>query len=365
MGLGLAAAALWLAAAFRLVRLRQRPHSRSLRAMTIALAALAFGATMTIPPVARAIDAVSHVPDLSSAFKETGIVLTAAAVELMLSLVRWGPALTRRAVCARWVVAAAVAVVALAMAFLAGPGVNWGVEGTGPWIAESRLLVTAYSMIVLVRVVVLCVRNRTATALGRGVVVMGTGAAVVVIYCVVRGEYLLTARYFSTPPVWVYDVGTRLASVGLALIALGTVLAPMEQWVRARRGLARLDPLWRALDVRPVPMGHAPPRWVEAEIKLDYRIVQIQDALYLRALDTEVPPRGCTAGSVPERAAQIPAWLENHDNPISMETLSTPAGWTDRAWMLAVARAYRGIEGHSDGSGAPPKRAGSTRPRTA
>jgi hypothetical protein len=70
MGLGIAAAVLWGAAIFRFVRVRQRPHSRSLRAMAFALLALALATTMTFPPAANAINWGSHWSGMSGALKE-------------------------------------------------------------------------------------------------------------------------------------------------------------------------------------------------------------------------------------------------------------------------------------------------------
>ncbi len=347
MGLGIAAAVLWGAAIFRFIRVRQRPHSRSLRAMAFALLALALATTMTFPPAANVINWASHWSGMSGALKEIGIVAAAAAVELMVSFVRSGPALTRRAVGVRCWAAAAVAVASLVLLIPAGPGVDFSADrlseitGAAPWIAESRLLASLYGMIVLTRVVVLCVLHRTFTALGRGVAALGLGAGVMVAYCVVRGYFLVSARYFTAPPNTIYHVGTMLASVGLALIAIGTVWAPIEQWIQFHRAWPRLRPLWLAFDGVGAMSGRIPPTWSEAETKLDYRIVQIQDALYLLAIDLGVPSAGHNPDGVHKRADDIAKWVAYGAPEISMDALASPFATTDRNWVLTIAAAYR------------------------
>ncbi len=347
MGLGIAAAVLWGAAIFRFVRVRQRPHSRSLRAMAFALLALALATTMTFPPAANAINWGSHWSGMSGALKEIGIAATAAAVELMVSFVRSGPALTRRAVRVRCWVAAAVAIASLVLLVPAGSGVDFSqdrlseITGAAPWIAESRLLVTAYGLIVLTRVVVLCVLNRTSTALGRGVGALGLGAGVMVAYCVVRGYFLVSARYFTAPASVIYHVGTMLASVGLALIAIGTVWSPVEHWIRFRRAWPLLRPLWSVFDGVGGVGGGIPPTLADAEAKLDYRVVQIQDALYLLAIDMGVPSTGHNTDGIPNRATDIAKWVAYGAPEISMDALTTPDEMTDTDWVLTIARAYR------------------------
>ncbi len=330
MGLGIAAAVLWVAAIFRFVRVRQRPHSRSLRAMAFALLALALATTMTFPPAADVIDWGSRWAGTSGALKEIGIVATAAAVELMVSFVRSGPALTRRAVLVRCWVAAAVAIASLVLLVPAGSGVDFSedrlseITGAAPWIAESRLLVSAYGLIVLTRVVVLCVLNRTSTALGRGVGALGLGAGIMAAYCVVRGYFLVSARYFTAPASVIYHVGTLLASVGLALIAIGTVWSPVEHWIRFRRAWPLLRPLWSVFDGVGGVGGGIPPTLADAEAKLDYRVVQIQDALYLLAIDMGVPSTGHNTDGTPNRATNIAKWVAYGTPEISMRVSRVP-----------------------------------------
>ena len=239
-----AALLLWCAAGFRWWRLAQRPHAPALRAIAIALVAIAVAATVNVPSIARGLDRLVDWPNIADVIKQIGIVIAACGNQMMLLHLDRGTDMGPNAARARWTLAGVVSLGSVALFLAAGrvqeaAGDHFAEAYAGTrWLAESRLLVTVYAGLMLGAVVVLCVRHATATALGRGVVVVGAGAAVMVVYCVLRVVYIGGHRLGYAVPASLYTAGTDLAKLGLPLVAIGTLAPAAEAWLRARRDLA-------------------------------------------------------------------------------------------------------------------------------
>lgn len=344
---------LWLAAGMRIWRSWQKRHADALRAIAIALVAIAVAATVNIPEVARWVDDTCGWPNAADLIKQIGIVVAACANQVMLLHLQTAPGEEPPAagrIRARWAAAGAVSALSVMLFLIGGRHREVGTEfarvyaGTR-WLSESRLVVTIYAAVILSLVVRLCFKQWDRSALGRGVLILAAGAAVMVIYCIARTIFLVGHRFGYAVPNSVFDFGTHCVQLGLPLVAIGTLLPAFETWLRARGDLARLAPLWNHLaPTLPMVAAGDTPRNAELSLVADHRVVQVQDGLYLLAQLAGLP-----AGSTPLArnrnpevdARTIALWLRGGaPGDVTVEMLATPAQLTDRAWCVLVARSF-------------------------
>jgi len=337
---------LWVAAILRLFRGRQRPHAASLQSITVALFAIALAGTVDIAPVSEALGRWVHWPNIGSALKNVGIVVAAVANQVMLLHLDRGSALTRRSITRRWRIAGVVSAVSLALFFAGGrypqnPSFVLATAGE-PWVSDSRLVVTVYAAYVLTAVTILCRRQITWTPLGRGLGVLGSGAALMVAYSVLRVVYLGGHSVGIDVPDWVYAAGSDTSALGLALVALGTLLPSLEQAWRSRRDLRHLHDLWADTTGQAPAAASGGPKSGDATIQAAHRVVQIQDALYLLTLKRSENGTSDLLGTPAERAARIARWVRDlDDHEIGPRDLATPPGMSDHAWIGLIAERHR------------------------
>lgn len=349
----LVAVMLWAAAGMRAWRSLQKRHAAGLRAIAIALIAIAVAATVNIPDVARWVDDTSGWPNIADLIKQIGIVVAACSNQVMLLHLQTAsgekPPDAGR-IRARWNGAATVSVLSVVLFLLGGRHREAGAQfarvyaGT-PWLSESRLVVTVYAAVILSLVVRLCLKQLDRSALGRGVLILAAGAGVMVTYCIARTIFLVGHRLGAAVPTSVFDLGTHLAQLGLPLVAIGTLLPAFETWLRARRDLDSLAPLWKHLAPTMTMVGAGElPRHAELSLIADHRVVKVQDGLYLLAQLAGLPEgsaglaRNRDAGS---DAAAIADWLRGRSaTGVSVAMLATPAQLNDRAWCVLIARDF-------------------------
>lgn len=350
-----AAVVLWTAALFRGWRSFQNPHSRSLRAIAVALTGIAISATVNVALVAREVDAWTGWPNVGELVKELGIVLSACATLVMFWHLTRGPSTEegeswRRVTQVCWGVASMVGCVALIL-FVAGGrtaeanGINFNlINASRPWIAESSLLVTAYAVVILALVAWLCARQATTSPLGRGITVLAAACVVLVLYGVARMVYIGGHRYGLDVPLNVYTAGTYLSELGLPLLALGSLVAPGELYVRSRRELRRMARLWEwVTSKQPGSVTHEP-RWRELSHVVEHKATQIQDALYLTALSRGLGSGSPTPTDARVRARGVVSWLLGDDSTcdaVSLKWLSAPPEITSKEWVLLLAEEFK------------------------
>lgn len=344
------AALLWGVALFRLTRTLARPHAGALRALTIALFAIAVGATVNVPAVAAAVDSAAHWPNVTAAIQNATIVVTAAGNQVMLLHLDRGAQLRPAAVSLRWCAAAATCVAVVVLFIVAGRGpvvfgqaFGTGVGATG-WLAVARVVAYLYSFPVLVEVAWLCRRQSTRTSLGAGVALLGVGAAAVSVALMLRLVYLGGRALDTWAPLVVYSAGSIALDLGGLLIAVSVVLTPVSGWVRGTVSLRTLASLWSAVvAAQPRVLSRSPDVGGAAEAA-EHRVVQIQDGLYMMALT-----RGSTVTSStplkigPRRAAaRIAAWVADpQDQGVRLDMFAAPEGMPDAEWVRLIADAYR------------------------
>lgn len=210
------------------------------------------------------------------------------------------------------------------------------------WAAASRLVVELYAAYVLSKVALLCRRELNRSPLGRGLALLGAGAATLVVHAALRMAYIGGNALGLGVPVGVFRVGSVVAALGLGLVAIGTMATPVEQALRARLELRNLTPLWRdttgsapqSMSRNFVPGG--------AAASVDHRVVQVQDAMYLMAVD-----RGSDGAEIgdelpPSRAARISRWVSDEsDQSVTPAHLAAPVGVSDRTWIQMIASQHR------------------------
>lgn len=344
---------LWGAAAFRLTRSLARPHAAALRALTIALFAIAVGATMNVPAAASAVKSGLGWTNATAAIQDAAVVVTAAGNQVMLLHLDRGARLRPAAVRNRWCAAAAACAAVFLLVFAAGRGpmtstadFGTGVGATG-WLGAARVVAYLYALPVLVEVVLLCRRQATKTNLGLGVAVLGVGAGFTLLAVLLRLVYLGARALGVTTPSIVYPAGSAALDLGGLLIALSTVLAPVAEWVRGRVDLRTLTPVWAAVVAAQPQAVSRSPHVHGAAATAEHRVVQIQDGLYLMALTrgaavtSTVPPES----EPPRAAARIAAWVADpKDQGVSLDMFAAPESLPDADWVRLIAEAYRHIK---------------------
>jgi len=348
MSLVFVALLMWLAAIVRVWRATQRPHAAGLRSIAIALVSIAIATTVNVPAVASWFDALVRWPNSADLVKQLTIVIAAAGNQIMLLHLRrdeLGDSTESRPARTgiRWALATAICLASSACFFVGGRQAEAAefartYAGT-PWLSESRLIVTVYAAVILASVTRLCLQQWDRSVLGRGILLLASGAGVMVLYCIARIIFLVGHRLGYAVSGDLYELGTTISKIGLPLVAIGTLLPTVEAWWYARRDLKRLDPLWSALsdDLAKVQVGR-PTRYEDLTLVVDHRVVMIQDALYVRAQMAGVgeSEEHVTSAAV-DRAAAVATWIRDKESPLSLADIRTPESFTERAWCLLVS----------------------------
>jgi hypothetical protein len=182
---------------------------------------------------------------------------------------------------------------------------------------------------------------------GRALFIFTVGSALIV----GASAFLLIRAVGSTPLVGVGTAATLLVSA-MAVVAVGSLLPAVEDWVGARRELHLIGPLRRemarrhrdiAIGVRP----RGPLVFLVAE-----QLSLISDALYLEATDMEAtnpqapeerPESGVTAS---EQALAVARWVHTGAATAfpGRGWLRQPTSCSDREWILEIARQYRSLD---------------------
>jgi len=355
-------AVFWLAALTRAWRWHRAPGSPALRAITIALLAIAVALTLDLPAVQHALaegPLNSGTPDnIADLGKQLAIITGAWACQSLLLHLTRGAQATSDSERARAALALTVAAVSTAIYLVPLVSPRRGVEpGAGiavPFITESRLLVLLYAGTVLFFVMRLCWTHTGGGTLGSGVTVMGAGCGVMVAYAITRITYFSAAHYGHTLLPGVYHLGDLLQVLGLGLIAVGTLIPRVGRELagrRARRAYAELEPLWQLVTSRVpgVVFATTPSRDVTA-FQLDRRVIEIQDALVVLADDLPRPAAPAVQAE-DAAAARLAAALASTtsstrvvvDATTASDTepamIAPPAGTDPVSWLVQVSRA--------------------------
>lgn len=348
-------------------------------AMIVALGSLAAVAALNWPPLTLLLDSALHWPNISIGLSQVALVSCAAGSCVMITSASSGhePAKTRRAALIQYGIAAVIAVITLVSFFASGiqPEMspeefltrNLGSSGTSlPWLLPSLYVCLALTLVSWAGV-----RHSNSTRRGRALFVFTVGIALIV----AASAFFLIRAVGTTERV---GIGTAAALLGaaMAIVAAGSLLPSVEDWFGGRRELRLIDPLLQELERRQPDIGIGERPRGPLIFRVAERLSMISDALYLEATaahrsrvgdaGTGTPSEALTPsdterpGAPPdEQARAIAEWIHSgsdlpraqlhvaggHDDRgfPGLDCLRQPENFSDREWILEIARQYRRV----------------------
>ncbi|BBY18938.1 hypothetical protein MLIT_45300 [Mycolicibacterium litorale] len=339
-------------------------------AMILALGNLAAVAALNWQPLTLLIDTMFSWPNIAMAFSQIALIMCAAGSCVMITTVASArtPSGARSVALAQYALAAVIAALSLALFFAQGAQPQMSPEeylrrnlgsGGASWVLPLIYVLLAMSLVMWAGL-----RHSSRSRRGRALFVFTVGITLIVAVAVL---FLLRA----TGLVESVGVGTGATLLGCAMVAVavGALLPSIEDWFGARRELRVIEPLLAELGRRHADVGigvrpHGPLVFRVAE-----RMSLISDALFLeasserrtvdapsgRAGDADQRPEELTAPAVTptEQARAIAAWIHagRGDSPghghvrfPGFAWLRQPEVYSDREWILAIAREYRALD---------------------
>jgi hypothetical protein len=154
-------------------------------------------------------------------------------------------------------------------------------------------------------------------------------------------------------------VGTAVTMLlcAMAVVAVGALLPSVEDWIGARRELRLIEPLRREMERRQPDIGIGVRPRGPLVFRVAERLSLISDALYLESMRAQLDedpahdledalpdPVSPDTVSPTERARAIARWIESGRSFPGRSWLSQPSDWSDRDWILEIARQYRAVD---------------------
>jgi hypothetical protein len=372
----------WLAAFYKLPRLRRQPDA-SLITLCVAFMLLAATFTISTPAIWLRIDRLVGYPNISALLSQGSVIIFTAVLQVLLLLwlnsrqVAWAKIRPRS-------LAFAMALAAMAILFLLAPKApenptDFAVDNAGqPYYAAYLLLYVAAFAVMQIEVIRLC--GRYARSCGRpwfrlGLRISMVGAALGIIYCLARTADVAGALSRLDPDRW--ETVPRLGAgggeilylIGWTMPSWGPRLSAAWAWMASYRAHRQLYPLWAALYKLTPEIALDPPKSRIDDIlnvrdlsfRLHRRVVEIQDGRFaLRpylavaiaggpratAADTaRAPGQVDPAAEAARLRVAIDAKASNVPPADTMPSAPGLAGQDDfhgeMKWLIAVARAFK------------------------
>lgn len=338
---------LWFAAVTRARRWWQARSVFTLGA-AIVFTFMAIHTTINIGPIDRAVSEVLGFPNATSAVKHVVFIGISLGASLMIVALRVpGAAIQRRWTVPVFIGAAATSSAALALFFSADrvPQADSGYEFDHqylhlPGYAEAALLVMGVAAVVctIISIVVLLGWD-LGTPEGRGLAILAPGVTILAVYAWMRTGYITAVRAaWVEPTTTIFDLGTKLAAIGIVLTTTGLLWASVEGGLTVRLLRRDIAQLHRSLVGERWPgvarESHAtagPARYVED------RATEVLDALSMQARLDGLPE----VGQRMARAELIADWLRSGEPAgIGVSDLRPPPGADAVKWVRAIGRAY-------------------------
>lgn len=320
--------------------------------MIVALGSLAVLAALNWPPLTLLVDTAVGWPNISIAMSQVALVASAAGSCVMITSVAAtrAPAAARRMAIIQYGIAVVIAAVAVALFLTAerqpemSPSeyLARNLSSSGTWLVPLLYVLLAMTLVSWVGI-----RLSNPTRRGRALLLFSIGTALIV----ATSAFFLIRAVSGTPLVGVGTAATLLLCA-LAVVAAGSLLPSVEDWVGARRELRLIEPLMREMERRQPDVGIGVRPRGPLVFRVAERLSTISDALYLEAItaqknDTgghhDAGPAGVSAS---EQARRVAAWV--HAGPDRVAETFPGRGWlrqpescSDREWILEIARQYR------------------------
>ena len=321
-------------------------------AMIVALGSLAVLAALNWPPLTLLVDTAIGWPNIAIALSQVALVVSAAGSCVMITSVSAtrAPAPARRLAVIQYAIAAVIAAVSLGM-FLTAPRqpemapreyVSRAMDtGTG-WLIPLLYVLLAMTLVTWVGI-----RLSNPSRRGRALFLFSAGTALIV----AASAFILIRAVRGTPLVGIGTAATMLLCA-LSVVAAGSLLPSVEDWVGARRELRLIDPLLQEMARRHPDVGIGIRPRGPLVFRVAERLSTISDSLYLEALhatrDGEEPGGEPVGVSAADQARAVAAWLHAGDDEAGADFpgsqwLRQPPDCSDREWILEIARQYRDL----------------------
>ena len=346
-------------------------------AMIVALGSLAVVAALNWPPLTLLLDTALHWPNISIGLSQVALIGCAAGSCVMITSAAStrSPAVTRRIAAVQYLVAAVIAVVTLVLFFGAGrqPEVapqeylrrNLGSSTTSlPWLVPLLYILLALTLVLWVGM-----RHSNRTRRGRALFVFTIGIALIV----AASAFFLIRAAGTTHLVGVGTAATLLGAA-MAIVAAGSLLPAVEDWFGGRRELRLIEPLLQELERRQPDVGIGERPRGPLVFRVAERLSLISDALYLEATVAQHVHAGASDGaeadlsddgdrpavSPTDQALAIARWIHAGRNSPRVARpagkgrfpglgwLRQPEGYSDREWILEIAREYQALTKDTD-----------------
>ncbi|AQT82186.1 hypothetical protein B1R94_27470 [Mycolicibacterium litorale] len=342
-------------------------------AMIVALGSLALVAALNWPPLTLLIDTTVGWPNVSIGLSQVALIGCAAGSCVMITSVAStrSPVVVRRIAAVQYSVAAAIAVITLVAFFSRrrqpemAPEVylqrNLGSANTSlPWLLPLLYVLLAFTLVVWAGM-----RHSNRTRRGRALFVFSLGIALIV-----AASAFFLIRAVGTSSLVGVGTAATLLGAAMAIVAAGSLLPAVEDWFGGRRELRLIDPLLTELERRQPDVGIGERPRGPLVFRVAERLSLISDALYLEATvaqqaraargdGTQVEVLADTDDptvSPADQAAAIATWIhagrktQRVARPAGQGTfpgmgwLRQPESYSDREWILEIARQYRALE---------------------
>jgi hypothetical protein len=350
-------------------------------AMILALGSLGLVAALNWQPLTLLLDTLLHWPNISMGLSQVALVACAAGSCVMITTVASPrkPATLRRIAMVQYGVAVVIAVATLVTFFVAGrqPEMspdeylrrNLGSNGT----ALSWLLPLLYVLLALTLVSWAGMRHSNRTRRGRALFVFTMGIVLIVL----ASAFFFLRAVGTTQFVGVGAAATLLGCAML-VVAAGSLLPSVEDWFGARRELRVIQPLLDELGQRHPDVGIGVRPRGPLVFRVAERMSLISDALFLEATAADAAlrhPVDAAGGSADrelehdfpdmsdvetphvepeEQARAVAEWIyagRGETDPAIKRALFPGLGWlrqprtySDREWILAIAKQYKQLD---------------------
>ncbi|ORB27041.1 hypothetical protein [Mycolicibacterium parafortuitum] len=353
-------------------------------AMILALGSLGAVAALNWQPLTLLVDTVLRWPNIAMGLSQVALIACAAGSCVMITTVASSraPAAARKIARAQYAVAAVIAAASLAAFLLAGKQPEMAPEeylrrtlGGGnalPWLLPLLYVLLALSLVAWAGL-----RHSNRSRRGRALFVFTVGIVLIVLAL----AFFLLRAVGTTGLVGVGAAATLLGCAML-IVAAGSLLPSLEDWFGARRELRTIGPLLDELGRRHPDVGIGVRPRGPLVFRVAERMSLISDALFLEAtaadgalrpvdssgadmtdLDDLDEGAELEAPDVPpvEQARAVAEWIyAGHDGAAGdgrekfpgLAWLRQPNTYSDREWILEIARQYRQLSrGFAGGEG--------------
>jgi len=358
-------------------------------AMILALGSLGLVAAFNWQPLTLLIDTLLRWPNISMGLSQVALIGCAAGSCVMITTVASSrpPPVVKKIAVAQYSVAAVIAAASLVVFFSAGQQPEMSPEeylrrslGSGgtslPWLLPLLYVLLALSLVVWAGL-----RHSNRTRRGRALFVFTVGIVLIVL---ALAFFLL--RAVGTSGLVGVGAAATLLGCAMLIVAAGSLLPSLEDWFGARHELRTIQPLLDELGRRHPDVGIGVRPRGPLVFRVAERMSLISDALFLEATAADGARHRVDAGgtatvrgrsdrsdpgnrsdpgdlddlgdlaeldadvSPVEQAEVVARWIYEgtDDAPEPRRTefpglawLRQPATYSDREWILEIARQYR------------------------